>query len=89
MNEEQILSLLWWLCHYFRERQSHWKGSWNVVDVVEHDDNDKEVDFVDVNDNYHEKPQEEREKENQEDIVASTSNTHDVTSRRTQTSKKS
>ena len=58
-----------------------------VFDAIEQD-NDDEDEFVDANDNYHEEPQDEREEENREDIVASTCDTIVATSKRIQTNKK-
>ena len=63
------------------------EGVKTTTNAVEQD-NDKEDEFVNANDKYHEEPQEEREEENQEYIVVSTCNTIVSASRRTHASKK-
>ena len=47
------------------------EGAKTAADAVE-EDNDEDEEFVDVIENYHEKPREEREEENKEDIASST-----------------
>ena len=85
--EEQTLSKLWWLCNHFRERKVIGEGVEIVVDAVEQD-NDEDDEFKDANNNYHEKPQDERVEENQGDIIVSICNTIAAASKKNQTSKR-
>ena len=71
----------------FEKNKAIGEGAEIAADAIEKD-NDKDEEFANTNANYHEESQEEIQKENREDIAASTCNIVVATSKRNHTGKK-